>query len=393
MEKYMKKYCSQMDKIILPGAADQKILLDLLKAVKENKVNENAEKPRNSYTRRNLSAAAIAAIVIIASAASVFAGVAIHHAIIKSNKTEVKGFGTTVNLGESVYFDLLSGTDGEIYALTDSDCDGQITDHHVIVWKSTDEADTWEEMLSQPSELNDEAELIAGDLREGENGIEAVVIIRESNPSEDDVYTNRVYCIQEDSCEEYNMDEAYALLGSQDHLFNIKYVNAHTLALVGTTGCLLYDMDMQEIVKELPYNLTMGCLLTQNQFLLYGNEIYTCIDVNTLNECEPEVGLQDFVRVMVEKNNREVFPPIQAQGDTVASVTNSGIFEYREGEIVQVRQLSKQLNGGHTYNGLLPFCKSLDGKYYVCTFTSQGMALWQIDSGGEEMKQPFSDSH
>lgn len=50
-----------------------------------------------------------------------------------------------------------------------------MTDHHAVVWKSTDQGETWEEILSQP-DVNGESYLCAGDLREGETGAEAVVI-------------------------------------------------------------------------------------------------------------------------------------------------------------------------------------------------------------------------
>lgn len=380
MDKYMNQYCKQMDEVKLSDAADQMILNDILKADARKGVSHGKR------IKRNLSAAAIAVIVIIFSSATIFAGVMIHGTIVKSHKTEIEGFGTKVDLGESYYYDLLAGDAGELYALTDSDYDGALTDYHAIVWKSTDQGDTWEAVLSQPDELNDESYLLAGDLWEEKSGIEATVIIQENDLKEEGIYTNRVYRVTADSYVEYDMDEVYALIGGQDHLFNVKYVNDCTIALVAGEKCLLYNTKTQKVEKELPYDLTMGCLLTQDQFLIYGREIYSCIDVNSLGDQEPEAGLQEFVQMMYEKNNREVFPPMQAQGDTVVCVTKMGIYEYQDGEITQIRQLSAKVNGVRTFNGLLPVCKGQEGEYYICTFFGSGMAIWQIDSEKEEMK-------
>ena len=68
-------------------------------------------------------------------------------------------------------------------------------------------------------------------------------------------------------------------------------------------------------------------------------------------------------------------------------VTKAGIYEYADGEITQIRQLSDTVNGGRAFNGLLPFCKVRDDEYYVCTLGENGMVLWQIEGSREEMKE------
>lgn len=381
MDDYMKKYCEQMDKVILSDSADQEILSDLLK--------DDARKgvPYMKRAKRNISAAMVAATIIIVSAVTACAGVAIHGIIIKSNKTksQVEGVGT-VDVEESYYYDLLASDTGEIYVLTDNDYDGTLTDYHAVAWKSTDQGDTWESILFQPDELNEESGLLAGDLREGESGIEAIVIIEEKDDKAEDGYVNRVYQITADSYIEYDMDEVYTRLGDQNYMFNVKYVNNDIIALIGTEECLLYDVNTQKVVKSLPYDLTMGCLKTRDQFLLYGKEIFSCLNTETLEEQEPEEGLREFVQTMYEKNHNNVFPPMAAWNDTVVCVTNSGIYEYKDGATTQITQLSNVVNEGRAFNGMLPICKTRDGKYYICTFSETGMSLWQIDGDKEELK-------
>lgn len=382
IDKYMKKYRAQMDKVILSDSVDQAILNELLKA------GARKGAPYMKRAERKISAAMVAAAIVIASSVTACAGVVIHRAIIQSNKAEsqIEGVGT-VNVGESYYYDLLAGSTGELYALTDNDYDGALTDHHAVAWKSTDQGDTWEEILQQPDELDEDRYLLAGDLREGEAGIEAVVIIEEKNDKAQDGRINRVYQIKADSYEEYDMNEVYMQLGGQEHLWSVKYVNDHIIALTGIKECLLYDINTQKVVKNLPYDLTMGCLAAPNQFLLYGTEIYSCLNAETLEEQKPEEGLQEFVKMMYEKNQNEVFPPMAVWDDTVACVTKTGIYEYRAGEIIQIRPLSGSAVGGRAFNGLLPICKTRDGEYYVCTFSDTGMSLWQIDGDVEKMKQ------
>lgn len=388
MDNYMKKYCEQMDQVTLSDTADQAILNELLKT---------ETRKGGAYmkrAKRNISAAMIAVTITAASFVTVCAGVVIHGTIIKSHKAEsqVEGIGAAVNVGESYYYDLLAGDAGEIYALTDNDEKNELTDHHALVWKSMDQGDIWEEVLSQPDELKEDSGLFAGDLRKGEDGIEAIVIMMErEDDNAEGGYVNRVVQITADSCTEYDMDEVYTQLGGQDHLRDVKYVNDHSIALVGTEECLIYDIDSQKVIKNLPYNLRMGYLKTQDQFLLYGTEIYGCINAETLEEEEPEEGLQEFVQMMCKKNNAGtldmLFPPMAAWKDTIVCVTKEAIYEYKDGEITQSKQLSSAVNNGHAFNGLLPFCKTGDGAYYVCTFDGAGgMSLWQIDGNKEEMK-------
>lgn len=377
MDECMKKYCEQMDKITLSDSVDRKILDDLLR--------DDIQK-RESYAKqakRTIKAAMVAASVIIISSVTVAACAAVvHRAIIKSNRAESQTGDSEamVDVGDSAYYNLLAGDTGEIYVLTDNDYEGTLSDHHAVVWKSMDQGDTWEEILSQPDELNEESYLFAGDLRETEAGVEAIVIIEERDEKAEDGYVNRVYQIAADSYKEYDMDEVYAQIGGQEHLWSVKYVNDHTIALAGIEEYLLYDTDTQRIVKSLPFHAAMGCLKFQDQFLLYGEETSICINAETLEEEEPEEGLQNFLNMMYEKNNNQVMPPMAVWDDTVACVTKTGIYEYRNGEITQVRQISSKVSNGHAFNSFLPFCRTRDGEYYICVFNEAGMSLWQIGS-------------
>ncbi len=378
----MKKQREQMDKVKLTNAADPTVGNELLDGYTKNNT------PHKTWAKRNLSAAMIIAIILIASSVTVFAGVAIRGIIIQSNKAESKvdGIGAKVNVGHSYYYDLLAGNAGEIYALTDNDYDNELTDHHVIAWKSTDHGNSWETMLFQPDELKAGSSLTAGALREREDGMEAIAIFSDEEKEHTGEYVVRVYQIAADSYKELDMEDVYTQFGNQNHLFAVKYVNDNTIALVGIEECLLYDLNTQKVIKNLPYDLTMGCFNTQDQFLLYGKEIYTCLNTETLEEQEPEEGLQEFVKMMFEKNNKEVMPPMTVWNDTIASVTKSGIYEYKAGEITQFKQLSDVVHDGKSFNGLWPICKTADGLYYLCTIGDIEMSLWEIDGDKEELK-------
>ena len=89
-------------------------------------------------------------------------------------------------------------------------------------------------------------------------------------------------------------------------------------------------------------------------------------------------GLQEFVRAMFASNGNDVFPPMQAQDDTIICVTATGIYEYCAGETKQIRQLSSVAAfGNHALNGLLPVCRGQENEYYVCIFGGTGMNLWE----------------
>lgn len=382
MNEYMKTYQHQMDQITLSAAADQRILSDLRQAAAQRTT------PRRRKRIGNMRAAVIAAAILIAALGAVAVGAAVHAILVRAQKTAsaVAEHVTAVSLGESYYYDLLGEETGTIYAMTDSDHDHDLTDQQVIVWRSTDQADSWESVFTLPDQLNEGSSLIEGDLWMGSSGIEAMIITDEPDPAADGAYHRRVYRIATDSCTEYNMDEVYARLGSQEHLYNVLYVNDHTIALAAADTCLLYDTETREIIKELPYNLTMGFLLTQNRFLIYGKEVYTCLNADTLQEQAPEPELLQFVQTVYEANGSDILPPMQGQDDSIICVTESGLYEYRNRETTQVRQLSRAIYGGHPVNGLLPACRAGENDYYVCTFYTGGMVIWQISTDAEEMK-------
>ena len=79
-------------------------------------------------------------------------------------------------------------------------------------------------------------------------------------------------------------------------------------------------------------------------------------------------------------------PPMTVWKDTIASVTKSGIYEYKAGEITQIKQLSDVVHDGKSFNGLWPICKTADNLYYLCTIKDIEMSLWEIDGDKEELK-------
>ena len=378
MDEAMNKYKRQMDQVTLSEAADQRILKDLLEADAQKKVSYMG------HARRSLSTAAMLGLVVLASSVTVLAGVIIHGTIIKSKKAEapVEGVGAHVDVGNSYYYDLFADTDGTLYALTDNDYDQLLTTEHMLVWKSTDQADSWESVLAQPEELKEDAYISAGDLYKGNEGIEALVLFEQENS---DDHARYLYQIRADGYEKIDLLDAFAEAG--EHLFNVKYVNDDVIALVGTEECFFYDMHTQSIVKTLPYDLDRGCLLTKDYFILYGQDIYSCVDRYTLEEKEPDSDLTAFVRTMFAYNDRSVFPQMEESDDTIVCVTKRGIYEYQEGVITKVKLLTgTAMDDGRAYNGLMPMCKGQDGKYYVCKFSDYGMTLWQVDPDSEKMK-------
>lgn len=376
-DEYMKKYCDEMDKIGLPEEADRKILSDLLRRHAEDK----GETVKALKGNRRIAVAAVILVVISITAA---ACAAIYEIIIRSSQKDIRLGGVeaiTVDIEGASYFALSADDAGAIYTITDSY--EVLSEYNVIVWKSMDQGDTWEAVLQLPEEVERDCFLVAGDLREDEAGMEAGVMIAEENEDQKSGYMYRVYRVTEGSCTEYRMNEVYALAGDQSHLFQMKFVNDHIIAFLATEMCIFYDTDTQEVLRQLPYNMTMGCLSACGQFFLYGADIYSCLDAETLEEETPAEELQEFVRLMYEENDGEVFPPMQAQGDTIVCAAKHGIYEYRNGKTEQIRQLGVS---GYAVNGLRPICKGRNGEYYICVSTDAGVSLLLIDGEKAEMK-------
>ena len=117
----------------------------------------------------------------------------------------------------------------------------------------------------------------------------------------------------------------------------------------------------------------------KEQFIIYGKEIKYCLNAETLEEQEPEEGLEIFITEMWKENGSDVFPSMRAYDDCVICVTQKAIYEYRDGETVQVLAVPKYVRGGRFFNGMNPVCRDKDGTYYVNTLLAGETTLWRIE--------------
>lgn len=224
-----------------------------------------------------------------------------------------RGTSTGVRIEGAYYYDLMADDTGDIFAFTDNVSEGVLQDARVIVWKSSDQGKTWEELLYQPEALKDGSELQAGALRAGKEGIEAFAVFSEHTDDTMEEYAHRLYRITENSCDELEASEVFGQLGD-GVLWNISFVNEHIISLAGGEQCVLYDIDKQKAVKSLSYDsYTVAFLSMQEQFLVYGKEIVYCLDAETLEEQEAEKSLQEFIAAMFAKNDSS-FPSYGRNG-------------------------------------------------------------------------------
>ncbi|EOS46215.1 MAG: carbohydrate ABC transporter substrate-binding protein [Lachnospiraceae bacterium] len=301
-----------------------------------------------------------------------------------------KGMSTVVSIEGAYYYDLFADDAGVIYALTDNASESVLKDANVIAWKSSNQGNTWEELLYQPDTLQEGSELEAGALRASEGGIEAFAIFSEHADEAGEEHARRLYRITENSCDELEASEAFNQLGDEA-LWNVSFVNGHVISIAGGEQCVLYDIDQQKAVKNLSYDSFAAAFLSmQEQFLVYGKEIVYCLDAETLEEQEPEKSLQEFVAAMYEKNDGVVFPPMDVYKDTVVCATTEAIYEYREGKTVQALSIPDIVNLGQSFNGMLPLCKGKGNAYYVGVFASGKMNLQQIVEDKETEKDAFT---
>lgn len=301
-----------------------------------------------------------------------------------------KGMSTVVSIEDAYYYDLMADDTGDIFALTDNASKSALKDARVIAWKSSDQGNTWEELLYQPEALKDDSELEAGALRTGKEGIEAFAVFSEHMDGAEEEHAHRFYRITENSCDELEASEAFNQLGDEA-LWNVSFVNGHVISIAGGEQCVLYDIDQQKAVKNLSYDSFAAAFLSmQEQFLVYGKEIVYCLDAETLEEQEPEKSLQEFVTAMYEKNDGVVFPPMDVYKDTVVCATTEAIYEYREGKTVQALSIPDIVNLGKSFNGMLPMCKGKGNAYYVGVFASGKMNLQQIVEDKETEKDAFT---
>ena len=157
-------------------------------------------------------------------------------------------------------------------------------------------------------------------------------------------------------------------------------MNDHVLSIAGIDKCVLYDITQQKELKSLSYDYgRAGFLSMKDQFILYCDEIKYCLNADTLEEQEPEDGLEQFVEDMWEANAREVFAPMKAWNDTVVCVTRKAIYEYRDGRTVNVLSVPKTVHRGNSFNGMLPVCKGHQNTYYLSVFSAGNTTLWRME--------------
>ncbi|MCI5858310.1 MAG: extracellular solute-binding protein [Blautia sp.] len=306
------------------------------------------------------------------------------------NETPIEngvGLASVVSIKDAYYNDLLTTDAGELYALTDGYTEDG-TDP-VLVWKSSDRGENWEEVIKLPDTLSAESYISAGVLQEGTDGLNAFVAVSDPEDSASDSGGSRLLRITENGSEELDTADVFEKLGGS--AWKISIVNDHVLSIAGIDKCILYDMTQQKALKTLTYDYgSAGFLSMKDQFIVYCDEIKYCLNAETLEEQEPEDGLEQFVEAMWEANDREVFAPMKAWNDTVVCVTSKAIYEYRDGRTVNALSVPNTVRGGTSFNGMAPICKGSQNTYYLSTLSAGETTLWRIEPDPEKETAAFT---
>lgn len=296
------------------------------------------------------------------------------------NETPIEngvGLASVVSIEDAYYYnDLLTTDEGEVYALTDGTSE-EGTDP-VLVWKSTDQGENWEKVIKLPDTIYAGSFISAGALQEEEDKLNAYVVVSDSDDSTSDSGGNRLLWITEKGSEELNAGEVFEEIGGS--VWKISVVNDHVLSIAGIDKCVLYDITQQKELKSLSYDYgRAGFLSMKDQFIVYCDEIKYCLNAETLEEQEPEDGLEQFVEDMWEANDRDVFAPMKAWNDTVVCVTTKAIYEYRDGRTVKALSVPDTVHGGTSFNGMSPICKGSQNTYYLSALSAGETTLWRIE--------------
>ena len=296
------------------------------------------------------------------------------------NETPIEngvGLASVVSIEDAYYYnDLLTTDEGEVYALTDGTSE-EGTDP-VLVWKSTDQGENWEKVIKLPDTIYAGSFISAGALQEEEDKLNAYVVVADSDDSTSDSGGNRLLWITEKGSEELNAGEVFEEIGGS--VWKISVVNDHVLSIAGIDKCVLYDITQQKELKSLSYDYgRAGFLSMKDQFIVYCDEIKYCLNAETLEEQEPEDGLEQFVEDMWEANDRDVFAPMKAWNDTVVCVTTKAIYEYRDGRTVKALSVPDTVHGGTSFNGMSPICKGSQNTYYLSALSAGETTLWRIE--------------
>ena len=306
------------------------------------------------------------------------------------NETPIEngvGLASVVSIEDAYYYnDLLTTDEGEVYALTDGTSE-EGTDP-VLVWKSTDQGENWEKVIKLPDTIYAGSFISAGALQEEEDKLNAYVVVSDSDDSTSDSGGNRLLWITEKGSEELNAGEVFEEIGGS--VWRISVVNDHVLSIAGIDKCVLYDITQQKELKSLSYDYgRAGFLSMKDQFIVYCDEIKYCLNAETLEEQEPEDGLEQFVEDMWEANDRDVFAPMKAWNDTVVCVTTKAIYEYRDGRTVKALSVPDTVHGGTSFNGMSPICKGSQNTYYLSALSAGETTLWRIEPDPEKRQQPL----
>lgn len=296
------------------------------------------------------------------------------------NETPIEngvGLASVVSIEDAYYYnDLLTTDEGEVYALTDGTSE-EGTDP-VLVWKSTDQGENWEKVIKLPDTIYAGSFISAGALQEEEDKLNAYVVVSDSDDSTSDSGGNWLLWITEKGSEELNAGEVFEEIGGS--VWKISVVNDHVLSIAGIDKCVLYDITQQKELKSLSYDYgRAGFLSMKDQFIVYCDEIKYCLNAETLEEQEPEDGLEQFVEDMWEANDRDVFAPMKAWNDTVVCVTTKAIYEYRDGRTVKALSVPDTVHGGTSFNGMSPICKGSQNTYYLSALSAGETTLWRIE--------------
>lgn len=120
------------------------------------------------------------------------------------------GLASVISIEDAYYYnDLLITEAGEVYALTDGTSE-EGTDL-VLVWKSTDQGENWEEVIKLPDTISAESYISTGVLQEGKDGLNAFVVVSDPEDGISDSGGNRLLRITEKGSEELNAGDVFEL--------------------------------------------------------------------------------------------------------------------------------------------------------------------------------------
>ena len=130
------------------------------------------------------------------------------------NETPVEngvGLASVISIEDAYYYnDLLTTEAGEVYALTDGTSEDG-TDP-VLVWKSTDQGENWEEAIKLPDTISTESYISTGALQVEKDDLSVFVVVSDLEDGTSDSGGSRLLRITEKGSEEMKAGEVAALM-------------------------------------------------------------------------------------------------------------------------------------------------------------------------------------